>query len=303
MIDYDAHEWRETLFEVHGSMLREIGARVAVCVAWSIGVVAVHLHVRKVDMPPTVHTLVGVALGLLLVFRTNASYDRFWEGRKMWGGIVNETRNLVRATRVLLDKDLDLHAVLARWTAAWCYSTMENLRGGRSVGPERLALPARDLDAALAAQHIPLHIAVRMSTLLQQARERGLISDFQQMTLDQNVQLLIDYMGACERIHKTPLPFAYVVHLRRALILYCFALPFVLVETFGWGAVAGTMFVAYVFFGIEEIGVEIEDPFGTDDNDLPLERICETIERNLMALTKDAPPTALPVPVLSAPPV
>ncbi len=107
------------------------------------------------------------------------------------------------------------------------------------------------------------------------------------MALDQNVQLLIDSLGACERIRKTPLPFAYVVHLRRALILYCFTLPFALVESFGWGTILATLLVAYIFFGIEEIGVEIEDPFGQDDNDLPLDRICATIEQNLIALLED----------------
>ena len=100
------------------------------------------------------------------------------------------------------------------------------------------------------------------------------------MALDQNVHLLTDHLGACERIHKTPLPFAYMVHLRRALILFCFTLPFALVGDFGWGTIPDTLLVAYVFFGIEEIGVEIEDPFGLDDNDLPLERLCATIERD-----------------------
>ena len=105
------------------------------------------------------------------------------------------------------------------------------------------------------------------------------------MSLDQNVQLLIDYFGACERIHKTPLPFVYVVHLRRALVLYCFTLPFALVDHYGWWAIPATLLVAYTFFGIEEIGVEIENPFGQDDNDLPLERFCETIERDLLELS------------------
>ena len=92
------------------------------------------------------------------------------------------------------------------------------------------------------------------------------------------------YLGGCERIRKTPLPFAYVVHLRRALVIYCFTLPFALVETFGWVTVLDTLLVAYVFFGIEEIGVEIEGPFGFDDNDLPLEAICETIQHNVYEL-------------------
>jgi putative membrane protein len=96
--------------------------------------------------------------------------------------------------------------------------------------------------------------------------------------------LLIDYIGACERIHKTPLPFAYVVHLRRALILYCITLPFALIESYGWSTVIDTLLIAYILFGIEEIGVEIEDPFGEDDNDLPLEKICATIEGNLLSV-------------------
>jgi putative membrane protein len=121
----------------------------------------------------------------------------------------------------------------------------------------------------------------RLSEVFAEARKRGLISDYVQMTLDQNAQLLIDYMGACERIHRTPLPFAYVVHLRRALILFCSTLPFALLETFGWMMPVVTLVVTYIFLGIEEIGVEIEDPFGYDDNDLPLDRFCQTIETNL----------------------
>jgi putative membrane protein len=106
--------------------------------------------------------------------------------------------------------------------------------------------------------------------------------------LDRNVQLLIDYMGACERIHKTPLPFAYVVHLRRALLLYCFSLPTGLVNDFGWWTVPANLFVAYTFYGIEEIGVQIEDPFGTDDNDLPLERISASIDATLAGFIQES---------------
>ena len=94
-------------------------------------------------------------------------------------------------------------------------------------------------------------------------------------------------MGGCERIHKTPLPFAYVVHLRRALVIYCFSLPFALVDLFDWkwAVILDTMFMSYVYFGIEEIGVEIEDPFGVDENDLPLEEICASISRNTLEVS------------------
>ncbi len=285
MIDYNAHDWRSHLFDIEGSMVKEIIGRVSICVAWSAAVVAFHVYVWPIDTPGVIHSYLGLVLGLLLVFRTNASYDRFWEGRRQWGSIVNESRNLARASRVYLKEAPVIQAEVVRWTVAFAYATMHSLRGNRiTFGSVEKSLPGRERAAMFATPHVPLAIATRMSGLLAKARDDGLISDYLLATLDQNVQLLIDYMGACERIHKTPLPFPYVVHLRRSLILYCYTLPFALVDSFGWRAVLATLFVAYTFFGIEEIGVEIEDPFGRDDNDLPLERICGTIERDLLSL-------------------
>jgi putative membrane protein len=290
MIDYDPHRWRHHLFDVKGSMLKQIIYRVLTVVAWSAGVVYWEQNVSKVDIPVTVHMLVGVALGLLLVFRTNASYERFWEGRKLWGAIVNESRNMARMSRELLAAQApDLHDQMVRWTSAFSYATMTTLRQKKgqpraiSLGPAADALPPDEVKEVLIAQHVPNAVAMRMTAIANDARKRGLIPDILFSSLDQNTQTLIDYMGGCERIHKTPLPFAYVVHLRRALLLYFFTLPFALLEPFGWGAVAATFSIGYIYFGIEEIGVEIEDPFGEDDNDLPLDGICESIRKNLLA--------------------
>jgi putative membrane protein len=226
--------------------------------------------------------LTGVALGLLLVFRTNASYDRFWEGRKLWGGIVNETRNLARMGVVYFRDDRNLLDRLARLTALFPHAAMRSLRGDKGVGREVPGIPEKDLAEIEAAGHPALEIAVRLSECLKEGRKLGHMTDIVQMAADQNVQLLVDYIGACERILKTPLPFAYVVHLRRALALYTFTLPFALVGQYGWATVLDVLLVSYVFFGIEEIGVEIESPFGFDDNDLPLERICSTIQKNVL---------------------
>jgi len=174
-----------------------------------------------------------------------------------------------------------------RWTVAFAYATMHHLRGTSGLGTTT-DLPPREVEAVREAPHVPLAIATRISALLCEARDQGRISDYLLAMLDQNVQLLVDYLGACERIHTTPLPFVYVVHLRRALILYCFTLPLALVGEYGWAAIIDTLLVAYLFFGIEEIGVEIEDPFGLDANDLPLENICAKIESNLVALLPDS---------------
>ncbi len=285
MIDYDPHKWWHHLFDLRGSMAREIIGRVLGVTLFSVLVVGYDHHIHKAGLPSTLHSMVGFALGLLLVFRTNSSYDRFWEGRKQWGAIVNESRNLARTAAVHLRGAPELLDPLVRWISVFNHATMHRLRGTAPVfGPSASALPPGELEQVAGAQHAPLASSVRITSLLAEARRRGLISDYVMVSLDQNVQLLIDYMGACERIHKTPMPFAYMVHLRRALLLYCFTLPFGLVDSFGWYTVAGTFITSYIFFGIEEIGVEIEDPFGDDDNDLPLEQICRNIENNVMAL-------------------
>ena len=286
MINYDPHSWIDHFFDIRGSLVKEILPRVLLCSAWAGLVVYCNINWLPIGIPSIVHTLVGLALGLLLVFRTNASYDRFWEGRKLWGGIVNETRNLTRATEAYLINAPEIRSDIARWTIAFVYATMNILREKKDLGPISSQLDPEKVREAIASPHPPMYAAKQISLLLQKAKTEGHISDFTQVTLDQNVQLLVDFMGGCERIHKTPLPFAYVVHLRRALVVYCFSLPFALVDAFKWqwATVLDTLFVAYVFFGIEEIGVEIEDPFGEDENDLPLETICESIRKNTEGL-------------------
>lgn len=286
MIQYDPHRWMDHFFDIRGSLVREISGRVLLCTLWSLGVVYFHLYIHPVGIPSIIHTLVGLALGLLLVFRTNASYDRFWEGRKLWGGMVNETRNLIRSSEAFLSEAPETRREIALWMMAFIYGAMNILRDKKSFGPIADYLDQKDVKLAYESPHPAIFAAKKISLSLQQARLGGHINEFVQISIDQNVQLLVDYIGGCERIHRTPLPFAYVVHLRRALVIYCFSLPFALVELFSWNwaVVFDTLFLSYVFFGIEEIGVEIEDPFGEDENDLPLEAICESIFKNTRAL-------------------
>lgn len=297
MVSYDPHKWFEHFFDIRGSMVREISLRVASCVIWSAIVVCAYEYgFRNIGIPSILHSLVGLALGLLLVFRTNSAYDRFWEGRKLWGGIVNETRNLIRLAVVHLREEPEMLAAITRLTAAFPYLSMATLRSDPTLLKLATFMPEAEARAIARAQHPPLHAATRISEHLAEAHRRGRVSDVTMQAIDQNVQLLVDYLGGCERIRKTPLPFAYVVHLRRALVLYCFTLPFALVEMFGWTTIFDVLLISYVFFGIEEIGVEIEGPFGHDDNDLPLEEICRTVEANVFALAGLAPaaPDAMP---------
>jgi len=287
MIEYDPHNWLDHLCDVKGSLLREIAPRIGLCVLWSVGVVFFHLYLQPIHIPSTVHSLVGVALGLLLVFRTNASYDRFWEGRKVWGSLLNEARNLGRQSKVFLAQDRELFRRTMVWTIAFSYAMMNRLQERKGLGTSASLLREEEREKVEKANHLPLACSIQITEALNEARRLGLFSDYIFGTLDQNVQLMIDYVGMCERIHKTPLPFAYVVHLRRALVLYCYSLPFVLIDPLGWVTPFAVLLVTYTFFGIEEIGVEIENPFGFDENDLPLEKMCENIKENLLHLLPD----------------
>ncbi|MDB4928606.1 MAG: hypothetical protein JWM10_1090 [Myxococcaceae bacterium] len=282
MIDYEPHRWRDHFFDARGSMARAIGYRAFICTLSAVAITLVHYRWHEFESTDKVHALIGTPLSLLLVFRTNASYDRFWEARKLWGSIVNESRNLARSATALVD-DGALVARIVRLGIAFPYACMNTLRGAHGLGPVAAELAPAEAERLAHAQHAPLAVALAVSRAVAEAQRRGLVTDVQQAVVEQNVQTLIDCIGACERIKRTPLPFAYVVHLRRALTIYCGTLPMALVQYFGWFTVPVTFLVAYILLGIEEIGVEIEEPFGTDDNDLPLDRFCTTIEQNLRA--------------------
>lgn len=285
MTKYDPHDWLNHLFDIHGSLLREIALRVIACVAWSAVVAWLHLHRDQYGLDASIssvpHSLIGAALSLLLVFRTNASYDRFWEGRKLWGTIVNESRNLARTVSVLLSEQRELAVDTIRWGIVLPWAAARQLRGLGPEGPHLDALDSGATEILLNSRQPWLVAAQQITMRLHAAHGAGRLSDIEFQYADQNVQVLVDSMGGCQRIHNTPLPYAYMVHLRRALILYAYTLPLALVESFGYWSILATLLISYTLFGIEEIGVEIEDPFGDDENDLPLSDICATIEADL----------------------
>lgn len=277
MVEYNPRRWSDHMVALHGSVAPKITVRILLVVLWSTLVVAYHHLVHRLDIPATVHNLVGLALGLLLVFRTNASYERFWEGRKTWGSIVNDCRNLARGARTLFAPGDPITAPLIRWTAAFPYACMHQLRQERSLGPAADHLAPEDVAAILADPHPPSAVAARMSALLGRKRDDNQYQGRVVVHLDRLIQSLVNNIGECERIRNTPLPFAYVVHLRRALVLYLLTMPLVLLDSFDWTTPLCMLLISYVLLGIEEIGVEIENPFGTDSNDLPLEALCATI--------------------------
>src|SRR3984885_15538524 len=146
MIQYDPHRWFDYLFDVKSSMTLAITPRVLACVFWAGAVVAFDRWAWPAGVPSTVHTLVGTALGLLLVFRTNSSYDRFWEGRRLWGNLINECRNLARCAAVHLKADPVIQDHVIRWTGIFPYAVKNVLRGTEGLGPIADELPKAELD-------------------------------------------------------------------------------------------------------------------------------------------------------------
>ncbi len=284
MIEYDSHDWIPNVFIWRGSMGKKLFLRITVATAWAAIVTALFVSEKAHGLSDRPHQLIGVALGLLLVFRTNASYDRFWEGRRQWGNITNASRNLARIVSVHCGADPSLAREVLDWAAAFPYSAMHKLRGEQSLGDAAGWLGQPAVERVLAESHVPLATLRRVTERLRAARDAGHLSESAWLAADRHVSELMDAIGACERIHSTPLPFGYVVHLRRAIMLYCGTLPFALVSEFRWWTIAVVLFVSFVMLGIEEIGVEIEDPFGKDDNDLPIEQLCQDIATTLRGL-------------------
>jgi putative membrane protein len=198
---------------------------------------------------------------------------------------VNASRNLARGLSVHLANQPDLLARALLLTKEFPLASIAALRGQKWAAT---LLHQDDAEALRAPVHVPTAICQRLTVILHEANQAGAVTDVTMMALDRFVQTMVDVIGGCERIHKTPLPFGYVVHLRRGLVIYCSTLPFALLSSLGWWSVLVTFAVSYVLLGIEEIGVEIEDPFEGDENDLPLEAITRVIQLGVGAFEPSA---------------
>jgi ion channel-forming bestrophin family protein len=289
MVSYDTRNWLGILARVHGTVLPRIAWRVVLVAA--IGVAATVLARQRVvdlSIPPAMHTLVGVALGLLLVFRTNASYDRFWEGRRLIGMIINNLRDLARQTASFLDASSPEVRIQQRERIVAYFATIRRYLRNEREWPELDDLVDPEGMATLRATRCPPILVARWLSdgFVAEARA-GRLSEQRLQVLDGAISDVLDSFGGCERIVRTPVPFAYAHHIKGFLTLFCITVPLALLPQMGWFTGPASAIVAYAMFGIDEIGVEIEDPFGYDANDLPLDRFAQTIARDTAAMIAD----------------
>ncbi len=248
-----------------------------------------------VDSKALTNMIVGlnVGLSLLLVFRTNTAHDRFWEGRKLWGAMVNVVRNAVRGIWLYIEEQerqdrVDKEAAM-RLVSAFAVAMKLHLRRdpmNRELEPLVSPLQYQRLQHT---NHAPLDIAFWIGDYLQRQYEREQLNVFQLTDLQNCIDEMVDILGGCERILKTPVPLIYTIALKTLLIVYFLVTPFGLVGGLGWSTGFVLAFISLIFFSIDEVGAEIEEPFGHDPNDLPLDFICDTINRNVEDLIQYAP--------------
>jgi putative membrane protein len=292
MSDHEPRRFWRDAFALRGSATPQVLRRVV-----QFGLIAAVIYVYHVwpRTPPIVvevapYEFAGAALGLLLVLRTNAGYDRWWEGRKLWGGIVNQSRDLAIAALAYGPPDPRWRAALVRWTAAFGHVTRRSLRGERNM-PEVAELLGDDQARQIAAaEHMPTFVNRTIADQLRQARDRHGLDSFAFLQIDRARATLLDHLGGCERILSAPLPRVYSIHIRRFIFLYLATLPLPLVDRIGWLTPLLTMFVAYPILALDQIGIELENPFSIRRmGHLPLDEITAKIETNLLALLEDGP--------------
>lgn len=280
----DRRPWFKTLLCWRGSVIWAVLPRVGICTGFSLLVTLFHNQGMAVSWPVLGGVVPSLVLGLLLVFRTNTSYERFWEGRKLWGTIVNTSRNLARQVWVSVETSRQSKEQALKLIVAFAIATKQHLRQHSYDPALRHLVSSAQLDKILEVNSPPLEIALWLGDYLQVQQLKGRINPYQLQAMTKQINELVDALGGCERILKTPLPIAYSIHLKQLLVMYCLALPFQVVSELNWWTVPVVSLVAFAVFGVEEIGLEIENPFGCDTNDLPLNAICHTMERNIQDL-------------------
>lgn len=239
------------------------------------------------DLPENlgaIFSFLGIVLSILLVFRTNSAYDRWWEGRKLLGSLVNNCRNLAVQTHSFLPKDdkLTRHR-MAVLISNFCTSLKDHLR--KKADPKVLIeLTEEQLIILQSKKNIPNEISSQIHQLLVECRKNGRISDFDLLNFKPHTQALLDILGACERIKKTPIPFSYEIFIKMYVLIYCFLLPVTMVPMFGYMAIPFVMLVFFAFMGLEMMAAEIEEPFGEDENDLPTGQIVKAISDDVFEI-------------------
>lgn len=285
---YNNKAWIQSLFLItKADTARKLAPLILLIVVYSLAIAyweLEHLHLGSnswVKNIPTLHSLLGFAISILLVFRTNTAYDRWWEGRKLWGALVNNSRNLsLKLSAMLPEQDASTRTFFRNTIPLYAKVLKTHLQSEST----RLALDEKahpELGNIDTAKHVPNQVAGMMTQKVNGLYKEGKITGDQLIILNGELSSFTDICGACERIKNTPIPHSYSAFIKKFIFFYVITLPFGYVFTLGYFVAPIVGFVFYVLGSLELVAEEIEDPFGFDDNDLPMQKIASNIEKHI----------------------
>lgn len=291
MIIRPEQHWFLRLFDWHGSVLSKIVFRLLLNVMMSIIAIISYQWYEQLGIHLTVapFSLLGIAIAIFLGFRNSAGYNRFVEARNLWGTVLIAQRTLVRQLKNILPAESESHQRLVSYLVAFSWSLKHQLRKTDPGADLARLLPPQTV-AEILASSMPINrILLLAGDELGRLRAEGKMSDISHSLMDNKLDELGHALGGCERLASTPVPFAYTLILQRTVYLFCALLPFALVGDLHYMTPFVSVFISYTFLSWDSLAEELEDPFGTAANDLPLNAMCNTIERNLLDMTDQHP--------------
>lgn len=287
MVQYNPKTWLALIFHSYSrQVVRLLFPALLIMGLYTTGMCYVLLDYLQLEFRSTtaVHSLLGIVLGLFLVFRVNSAYDRWWEGRKLWGLLVNNTRNLAAKLSAFLgDDDRENRNYFAQLIPNYVSATKEHLRKG--VDLEDLDLVEDGFLAKLKGKdHIPNALSQMLYKKINKLYIEKKITGDQFFVLDKELKQFSDILGGCERIKNTPIPYSYSMYIKKFIFTFTITLPFAFMTEFGYFTVPIVLLIFFILVSVELIAEEIEDPFGNDTNDLPTDQLCEKIKKNVREL-------------------
>lgn len=290
MIIRERSNWFLMLFIWRGSVLRKIILQLLIITAFSVVVLYFkgNVYEYKVHLNPAIFTLLGLSLAIFMGFCNSASYERFWEGRKLWGALVIESRSLTRQVMTLVNDDSHDSALkkqqFVRMIVALCWALNFQLRNKDPKDKLRNLLSEEHFKRIEDKKFLPVILLSLMAEWINEQNRNKKMDTIILSSIDAQLNSISQIIGGCERIASTPLPFAYSVLLHRTVYMYCFWLPFGLVDVVGWMMPVIVLFVSYTFIALDAIIQQIQDPFGEEENDLALNNLCDTIQYSVYEL-------------------
>ena len=288
MILYQNNDWFQAIWYFHASpAARSLFNRLIWVTLYVIGVTLVEIEfpdLRLKNTPTEFLSGMGILLSLLLLFRTNTAYDRFYEGRRTWGTLVNNSRNLAAYLNAILPAERSNDRFFyTKMVSNFAFSLANLLRADdklkdlEDAGDDELSLLNH-------YDHVPNGIVAQLQTRTEQLYREGVITDAQIINLNTMMLVFADVSGICERIRSTPIPFSYSLFIKIFILMYIIVMPFTIIDEYGWLTIPAVVSVSYILVGLEIIGEEIQDPFGLERNNLPLNQLSQNIRLNVHEL-------------------